>query len=64
VFATAVVVAHQLGGSQPLLNALSVAYLALRITHGIFYVANLGVMRSMTYFASQFCVLAIFLSLL
>ncbi len=63
VFATAVVVAHQLGGSLSLVNALSVTYVVLRIGHGIFYVTNLGAMRTLTYFGSQLCVIAIFLSL-
>ena len=48
-FAAAVIVAHQLGNDQSMIDLLCVVFLLSRILHGLFYIINRGSMRSIVY---------------
>jgi uncharacterized MAPEG superfamily protein len=48
-FAAAVIVAHQLGNDQSMIDLLCVVFLLSRILHGYFYITNRGSMRSIVY---------------
>jgi len=48
-FAAAVIVAHQLGNDQSMIDLLCVVFLLSRILHGYFYITNKGSMRSIVY---------------
>lgn len=61
-FAAAVIIAHQRGAPQALINSLAVAFIAFRIAHGVFYISNLGVLRTLAFFGGIGCMVAIFLS--
>lgn len=63
-FAAAVIVAHQLGASQARLDALALAYIGFRLGHAAFYLADLGVARSLAFGGGAACTVAIFLSAL
>ena len=63
-FAAAVIVAHQLGAPQAWPDALAVAYIGFRLVHAGFYLADLGVARSLAFGGGVACTMAIFFSAL
>ncbi len=63
-FAAAVIVAHQLGAPQARLDVLAVAYIGFRLAHAAFYLADLGVPRSLAFGGGAACTVAVFLSAL
>jgi uncharacterized MAPEG superfamily protein len=48
-FAAAVIVAHQIGNDQSMIDLLSVVILLSRIAHGYFYITNRGSVRSIAF---------------
>ena len=60
-FAAAVIIAHFLRAPQATINGLALAFIALRILHGIFYLADKASLRSVVWFAAVGCVIAIFI---
>lgn len=63
-FAAVVIIAHQLAGPQPTVDTLSIAYVLFRVAHGVFYVLDIGLARTFSFFMGQFCVIGIFFTLL
>ena len=61
-FVAAIIIAQQLGAPQARVDALAMAFIALRVVHGVCYLANLGVLRSLAFAGSGACTIAIFLS--
>ncbi|MBV1870980.1 MAG: MAPEG family protein [Gammaproteobacteria bacterium] len=59
-FAAAVIIAHLCVVDQSTLNMLAVGFVILRVLHAILYIANLGYLRSIVWFASVGCVVALF----
>ena len=59
-FAAAVIIGHQLGLAQPTLDKLALAYVALRVLHAVFYLANQATLRSLSYIGGLACIVAIF----
>jgi uncharacterized MAPEG superfamily protein len=60
-FAAAVVIAHQLEAPQGGVDALALAFVALRIAYGLLYVADRPTLRSLAWTAGFACVFALFL---
>ncbi|GAB3312461.1 MAPEG family protein [Luteimonas notoginsengisoli] len=56
-FAAAVLMAQAAGVDPALVATLSLIFVALRVLHGIFYVTDLHLMRSVTWMAGFACVL-------
>lgn len=56
-FAAGVLMAQAAGVGTPLVTALALVFVALRIAHGIFYVADLHVARSLSWLGGLACVL-------
>ena len=48
-FAAAVIVAHQIGNDQSIIDLLCVVFLLSRISHGYFYITNRGSVRSIAF---------------
>ena len=48
-FAAAVIIAHQIGNDQFMINMLCVVFLLTRILHGYFYITNKGSLRSFVF---------------
>ena len=61
-FAAAVIIAHQLASSQTTVDNLAIAFIGFRVAHGVFYIANLGALRSLAFAGGAVCMVAIFLS--
>ena len=59
-FAAAVIIAHQLGASQPAVDALALGFVAARIVYTAFYLADRGTLRSLAYSVGNGCVFALF----
>jgi uncharacterized MAPEG superfamily protein len=59
-FAAAVIIGHQLGLAQGRLDQLALAYVALRVLHAVFYLANQATLRSLAYGGGLACIIAIF----
>lgn len=58
-FAAGVVLAQLAGVDHGCIALLAVAFVALRVLHGIFYVADVQLLRSLTWLAGFTCVLAL-----
>ena len=61
-FVAAIIIAQQLGAPQARVDALAMAFIVLRVVHGVCYLANLGVLRSLAFAGGGACTIAIFLS--
>jgi len=61
-FAAGVIISHLAGASQSLINGIAIAYVVLRVLHGVFYVLDKATLRSVVWFAAQGCVIALFVS--
>ena len=48
-FAAAVIVAHQIGNDQSMIDLLCVVFLLSRISHGYFYITKRGSVRSIAF---------------
>jgi uncharacterized MAPEG superfamily protein len=59
-FMAAVIIAHQMQGTQNVIDNLAIAYIVLRIVYGFLYMANKGVMRTLVWSAALGCVLGMF----
>jgi uncharacterized MAPEG superfamily protein len=59
-FAVAVMAALSFGASPAAVDWLAVLYIALRVAHGLFYVADKSSLRSMAYAGALFANIAIF----
>ncbi|WP_027995947.1 MAPEG family protein [Simplicispira psychrophila] len=59
-FIGAVIMAHQLGASQTLLDGLAVAFIALRVVYIALYVADRAAARSMVWAVALLLNIAIF----
>lgn len=61
-FAAAVIVAQQLHAPQSTVDGLALAFIAFRVAHGVFYIANFGTLRTLAFAGAAVCTVAIFLS--
>jgi uncharacterized MAPEG superfamily protein len=61
-FAAVVIVAHQLGAPQARVDTLAATYIGFRLAHAGFYLADLGVARSLVFGGGAVCTGAIFFS--
>ncbi|HEY0675066.1 MAG TPA: MAPEG family protein [Immundisolibacter sp.] len=59
-FAAAVIIGHLTGLAQGTLDQLALAFVALRVLHAVFYIANLAALRSLSYVGGLACIIAIF----
>jgi len=59
-FAAAVVIAHQLQAAQAGIDALALAFIALRIAYGMLYVADRPTLRSLAWIGGFACVVTLF----
>tara|TARA_B100000945_G_C20251152_1_gene534590 strand:- start:273 stop:647 length:375 start_codon:yes stop_codon:yes gene_type:complete len=48
-FAAAVIIAHQIGSDQSMIDILCMLFLLMRILHGYFYIASKGSLRSIVF---------------
>lgn len=59
-FAAAVIVNRVVLGPNALADTLALAFIALRIAYGLFYIADWALLRSIVWFAASVCVVALF----
>jgi uncharacterized MAPEG superfamily protein len=59
-FAAAVIIAEIRHASQYHVDALAAAFVTFRLLHGIMYIAGWSTVRSLVWFASVGCVIALF----
>jgi uncharacterized MAPEG superfamily protein len=62
LFAAAVIIAQLAGGAQPRIDMLAMAYIVTRVLHGVFYLTDKAALRSLVWFASMGCVIALFIA--
>ena len=61
-FAAVVIIAHQLNATQATIDMLALMFVGFRVSHAMAYAANLGVIRSLIFFAGSVCMISILLS--
>jgi uncharacterized MAPEG superfamily protein len=59
-FAAGVLVAQQVGAAQGRIDALAIAFVALRVLYGVCYLANQATARSMVWAGAMGCTVALF----
>lgn len=59
-FAAAVIIGHLTGLAQGTLDQLALAFVALRVLHAVFYIADQATLRSVSYVGGLACIIAIF----
>ena len=59
-FAAAVIINHLVLGANATANAVALAFIALRIAFGLFYVGDLALPRSIAWMAASGCIIALF----
>lgn len=62
VFASAVFVAHLTGADAGTAAALSVVFVAARVAHAAFYLADLDILRSLAFVVGLGCCVGLFLA--
>lgn len=60
-FAAAVILASLAGVAQSTVDTLALTFIACRLLHGVFYLADLALLRSVAWSGGIACVLALFL---
>jgi uncharacterized MAPEG superfamily protein len=60
-FAAAVIIAQLQHAPQSRIDGLAIAFIVLRVLHGIFYVGDRASLRSLVWFGSVGCVIALFI---
>ncbi len=58
-FAAAVLMAQFAGVDPGRITVLAIAFVVLRVLHGVFYIANIHAMRSLVWFGALACVLVL-----
>lgn len=61
-FAAAVLIAQQAHAAQGRVDAIAGVWVLLRVAHGLFYVADKGLLRSAAWFGGVACVVALFVT--
>lgn len=61
-FAAGVLVATATGVPQSSIDRLAVAFLAARVLHGIFYIADQATLRSLVYIVGLLCTVGLFIA--
>ncbi len=61
-FAAAVIIAHQVGAAQGVIDTLAVLFVLLRIAYGLFYIGDYANLRSLAWMAAFACVIGLFLT--
>ncbi len=59
-FAAAVIIAHIAGADPGWSSLFALAFVAARIVHGVLYLADIDVMRSLSFGVGQLCSVALF----
>ena len=59
-FAAAVIVAHIAGADPGWSALLAIAFVAVRILHGVLYLADIDLMRSLSFGVGQLCSIGLF----
>lgn len=59
-FAVAVIVALTLGAASATVNMLAIAYIVIRVIHGLLYINNIPTLRSLAYTVGLIVNIAIF----
>lgn len=62
LFAAAVIIAHLAGAEQGRIDALALAFIALRLGYGICYIADWHLLRSVLWVGALGCCVALFFS--
>jgi len=60
LFSAGVLVSHAAGAPAGTAATLSLVFVAARVLHGIFYLANLDALRSLIFFVGLGCVIGLF----
>jgi len=60
LFIAAVVIAHLAGVAQARIDGLALGFVALRVAHGAFYIANRPSLRSLVWALAFTCMVALF----
>lgn len=59
-FAAAVIVNRMVLGPNAVADAIALTFIAARIAYGLFYIADLALLRSVAWFAASLCSIALF----
>lgn len=61
-FAAAVIIAHLAGAPQGTIDGLALAFIAARVAHGLLYVADRAMLRSIAWTIGFACIVGLFIA--
>ncbi|MFP4147024.1 MAG: MAPEG family protein [Halorhodospira sp.] len=61
-FAAGVIIAHQVGAAQGVIDTLAVLFVLLRLVYGLLYITDYANLRSLAWTAGFACVVGLFLA--
>jgi uncharacterized MAPEG superfamily protein len=61
-FAAAVIIAHLAGARQGVIDALALVFIAMRIAHGVLYIADRAMLRTIAWTIAFACVVGMFVA--
>jgi len=61
-FAAAVIIAHLAGARQETIDLLAIIFIAMRVAHGLLYIADRAMLRSIAWTIGFGCVVGLFLT--
>lgn len=59
-FAAAVIIAHLCNANQAHIDVIALSFFILRVLYGIFYIGDRPALRSLAWFGSLLCIIALF----
>lgn len=61
-FAAAVIIAHQVGAAQGVVDGLAVLFIVLRLIYGLCYIRDWPALRSLVWMAAFACIVGLFIA--
>lgn len=62
LFAAAVIIAQLAGGTQSLVDALAITFIAFRVAYGVCYLADVHLFRSLMWLGGLLCCIGLFIA--
>lgn len=61
-FMAAVIIAHQIGGDQQVIDQLAISYIVLRVIYTLLYITDKALLRTLVWCAALACIVGLFFS--
>lgn len=60
-FSAAIIIAHMSSVPQATIDTLALTFIVFRVVHALFYIANKGVLRTLSFVGGMTCIILLFI---